>query len=146
MHNKWTLTGKIVGGVKQGAYFTRLDWFQEQCLKNLGFRPYPGTLNLEISTDDISKIEALEKQNGVEFIPPDSTFCSGKAYPITVEGVGGAVIMPAKEVRVHGKNIVEVIAPLKLKETLNATDGDTITLMGEAPLPPESDDHSTTSQ
>ena len=37
--------------------------------------------------------------------------------------------MPAAEVRVHGKNIVEVIAPVNLKEKLGVADGDSITLV-----------------
>ena len=53
MRKKRILTGNIVSGVRQGAFFTRLDWFQEQCQEKLDFKPYPGTLNIEISTDKI---------------------------------------------------------------------------------------------
>ncbi len=123
------LTGKIVSGAKQGAFFTQLDWFQEQCLEQLGFRPYPGTLNIKISIENVPVIEALEKKTKIEFIPPDSTFCSGKAVPVTAQGIQGAIILPAAEVRVHGKDIIEVVAPLRLKEALDVEDGDSITLI-----------------
>jgi CTP-dependent riboflavin kinase len=129
MKNGWILTGKIVSGVGQGAFFTRLDWFQEQCREKLGFKPYPGTLNIEISKDQIPEVEVLENEKGPEFIPPDTAFCSGRAFPVSIAGVRGAIIMPAAEVRVHGKNIVEVIAPINLKEKLGAADGDTISLV-----------------
>jgi CTP-dependent riboflavin kinase len=128
MQRKLTITGKIIGGVKQGAFFTQLDWFQEQCLERLGFKPFPGTLNIEIPANNVSRIEALEDKKGVEFIPPDAAFCSGKAFPISVEGINGAIIIPAREVRVHAKNVIEVIAPLPLKKTLKKTDDDSITL------------------
>ena len=128
MGKKWCLSGKIVSGVKQGAFFTQLDWFQEQCLEKLGFKPYAGTLNLEISVGDVPKVEDLEKRAEIEFIPPDSTFCSGKAYPVMVENLRAAIVMPAKEVRVHGENIIELIAPLRLKDSLNISDGDLVTL------------------
>ena len=123
------LTGKIVSGAKQGAFFTQLDWFQEQCLEHLGFRPYPGTLNIMISIEDVPAIEALEKETKIDFIPPDSTFCSGKAVLVTAQGIRAAIILPAAEARVHGKDIIEVIAPLRLKEALDVEDGDSITLI-----------------
>jgi len=123
------LTGKIVSGVGQGAFFTRLDWFQEQCQEKLGFKPYPGTLNIKISTDKIPEIEVLENEEGLEFLPPDAVFCSGRAFPVSIADVRGAIIIPAAEVRVHGKNIVEVIAPINLKEKLGVADGDPISLV-----------------
>ncbi len=123
-----TLSGKIVSGVKQGAFFTQLDWFKAQCQAQLGFKPYAGTLNLEISTDDVPKIEVLEQEAEIEFIPPDSMFCSGKAYPVMVEGIRAAIVLPAEEVRVHGKNIIEIISDLKLKDALEVDDGDSVEL------------------
>ena len=129
MSHPKNITGKIVIGVGQGAFFTGLDWFQEQCQEKLGFKPFPGTLNIKISTDDIPEIEQLENAGGAEFIPPDVTFCSGKAYPVSIAAVRGAIIMPAAEVRVHGKDIIEVIAPVNIKEQLDVADGDFITLV-----------------
>ena len=123
------ITGKIVIGVGQGAFFTGLDWFQEQCQEKLGFKPYPGTLNVKITKDNVGEIEKLENTVGAEFIPPDANFCSGKAFPVSIAGVRGAIVMPAAEVRVHGKDIVEVIAPVNIKEQLDLSDGDSITLV-----------------
>ncbi len=128
MKTKTTLTGKILSGVGQGAFFTQLDWFQSQCRDKLGFKPYAGTLNLEISDDDAPVIAALEQQSEIEFIPPDSEFCSGKAYPVLVEGTRAAIVIPAAEVRVHGKNIIEVISDQRLKDVLKVDDGDSVIL------------------
>ena len=60
MRKNRVLTGKIVSGIKQGTFFTQLDWVQEQCLEKLGFKPYPGTLNLEIAHENMAIIEALK--------------------------------------------------------------------------------------
>ena len=128
MGKKWRLSGKIVSGVNQGAFFTQLDWFQEQCLEKLGFKPYAGTLNLEISSEDVPKVQGLERRAEIEFIPPDSTFCSGKAYPVMVEGICAAIVMPAEEVRVHGINIIELISDFRLKDALKVDDGESVTL------------------
>lgn len=128
MKDNVTITGRIVSGVKKGAFFTQLDWVQEQCQKKLGFKPYPGTLNLEIKEETIPIVEALRKGKGIELMPPDADFCTGHAYRVSVMGVSGALIAPAEDVSVHGKNIIEVIAPISLKEALDVKDGDEIML------------------
>lgn len=128
MHDRITIIGRIVSGVKKGALFTELDWVQEQCLKKLGFKPYPGTLNLEIEEETIPVVEALRQGEGIELVPPDEGFCSGHVYPVSVMGVSGAIVAPAEDVGVHGKNIIEIMAPISLKEALDVADGDEIML------------------
>jgi len=128
------LTGQIVRGIEQGAFFTQLDWVQEQCLEKLGFKPYPGTLNLEIANENIAIIEALQAQGGIELVPPDSNFCAGFVFPITVERISGAMVAPAAEVKVHGKNIIEIISHLGLKDALGVEDGDWVTVTIDSPL------------
>jgi CTP-dependent riboflavin kinase len=123
-----TITGRIVSGVKKGAFFTQLDWVQEQCRQKLGFKPYPGTLNLEIAQETIPVVEGLRQGQGMELVSPDANFCSGLVYPVSVMGVSGAIIAPAEDVSVHGKNIIEIIAPISLKEALDVKDGDEIML------------------
>jgi CTP-dependent riboflavin kinase len=97
-------------------------------MEKLGFKPYPGTLNLQISERDLSIVEALQKEEGIELMPPDTTFCAAKAMPLSIGHVSGAIIMPDEEVRVHGKQVIEVISPLRLKEILCVDDGDYLTL------------------
>ena len=128
------ITGKIVSGVKQGAFFTQLDWVQEQCLEKLGFEPYPGTLNLEIAEEKLSIVDALLQRNGIDLIPPNSNFCSGQAVAVSVGGNPAAIVLPAEEVRIHAKNVIEIISHLKLKDALNVDDGDCVTLKLEAPV------------
>ena len=128
MSKNLDLTGKIVSGAKQGAFFTQLEWVREQCLKKLGFTPWPGTLNLEIPRESIPLIEEMKPEEGLELVPPDSNFCSGRVFPISIEGIPGAIVLPAEDVRVHGKNIIEIISPKWLKEALGVKDGDWVTL------------------
>ena len=128
------IAGRIVSGIKQGAFFTQLDWVQEQCLEKLGFKPFPGTLNLEIPDENVTIIDALQSQEGIELVPPDSNFCSGFVFPIFVEGISGAIVAPAADVRVHGKNIIEIISHLGLKKALGVEDGDWVRLTIDSTL------------
>ena len=129
----WVITGRIVSGVKQAAFFTRLDWVREQCLKKLGFIPYPGTLNLQVSEENHSIVERLQGEQGTCLIPPDKKFCTARTLAVFIGDVSGAVIIPAEDVRVHGKNIIEILAPLSLKDTLGVEDGDRLTLLVKKP-------------
>jgi CTP-dependent riboflavin kinase len=127
------LIGKVVSGVKQGAYFTQVDWVLKQCQEKLGFKPYPGTLNLEISEEYLPNIEILDKMAGIGLISPDPKFCNAKSFPVSIGDSNGAIIIPDAEVRVHDKNIVEIIAPLMLKGALKIDDGDVVTVIVNIP-------------
>ncbi len=122
------LKGKIVSGVKKAVFFVQLDWVQDQCLEKLGFNPYPGTLNLEVSSKYIPVIEAMYKQDGIELTSPDPAFCSGKVLRANIKGISGAIMIPEEKVRAHGNNIVEVIAPQRLKNSLGVEEGEMVSL------------------
>ena len=126
MEGDLSITGKIISGEGEGAYFTQIDWVQQQCDEKLGFKPYPGTLNLEISEEYLSVVEPLDQKEGVELISPDSNFCNAKVSPVSLGDIIGAIILPEEKVRIHPKNIIEIIAPVNIKESLNVKDGDSL--------------------
>jgi len=132
MSNKRILKGKVVSGAKKAAFFTQLDWVLDQCLEKLGFKPFPGTLNIEILPESFLDAESIQEEKGIELIPPDpngSTFCTAKTLPVSIEGIDAAIIIPAEKVRIHDRNIIEAIAPMSLKNALNIDDGHTVTLI-----------------
>ena len=128
MNDTITITGIIVSGAEKGTVFTQSDWVQEQCQKKLSFKPYPGTLNLEIDIAKIPIVEALLQGEGLELVPPDTGLCSGRIYPVSVMGVSGAIVARTEEISTHGRNIIEIIAPISLKDALDVKDGDEIML------------------
>ena len=129
MEEDLAITGKIVSGAGEGAYFTQIYWGKQQCDEKLGFKPFPGTLNLEISEEFIPAIEVLDQQKGIELISPDPKFCNATAFQVSLGDISGAIILPEEKVRVHPKNIVEIIAPLNIKTSLNVKDGDSVTVV-----------------
>jgi CTP-dependent riboflavin kinase len=134
MNEKFKISGKIISGAKQGAFFTQLEWVREQCSKKLGFTPWPGTLNLEISMGRVAVIEELNVKVGIELVSPDANYCSGHVLPVSLEGIPAAIVIPAEDVRVHAKNVIEIISPKMLKYALDAKDGDWVTLTITRPL------------
>ena len=97
---------------------------KKQCREKLGFEPYPGTLNLELLEESLSLIQELQKEEGIKLIPPDPAFCEGKTLKVTVGEIKGALIVPSEEVKVHGNDIIEIMAPVFLRSALMVEDGD----------------------
>jgi len=129
MEKDLVLSGKIVSGAGEGAYFTQIDWVQQQCAEKLGFKPYPGTLNLEIPEEFLPTLELLNQKTGIELISPDPQFCNALVFRVSLRDISGAVILPDEKVRVHPKNIIEIIAPLNIKASLNVKDGDFVSVV-----------------
>lgn len=123
------LTGRVVSGVRRAAGFTQLGWVQAQCLEKLGFKPYPGTLNVEVSEDSLAALAAVERQEGPALIPPDRSFCEARVFPLSIGAVSGAMILPSEDVRIHDKQVIEVMAPVNLRDELHLEDGAPVTLL-----------------
>ena len=126
MEKELVIKGKIISGAGEGAFFTRIGWVQQQCAEKLGFKPYPGTLNLEISEEFLTAIESLDQKEAIELISPDPKFCDAKVFKVSLGDTNGAIIFPEEKVRIHPENIIEIIAPLNLKAALNVDDGDAL--------------------
>ena len=126
MNTSIILIGKVISGLRQASFFTQLDWVQEQCFEKLGFKPYPGTLNLEIKKENLHIVHSLPTKESFKLIPPDPDFCEADIVPVAIESLPGAIIVPSAEVSLHAENILEIIAPVSIKETLDKNDGDTL--------------------
>lgn len=131
MKKRVRITGRVMSGARRAAGFTQLDWVQEQCRLKLGFRPFPGTLNVEVAAEDLAAVEALEMRECAVLLPPDPAFCEAKLFPLSVADVPGVLILPAKDVRIHDQRVIEVMAPVNLREALALKDGDPVTIVIE---------------
>ncbi len=129
MKDRGILRGVVVSGAGQAAYFTQLAWVQEQCFAKLHFSPYPGTLNVQVNEDCLSLLADLQNGEATELLSPVPDFCNARALPARLDDVPVAVIVPAEDVRIHGANIIEVIAPVHLKDVLSLHDGDQVELV-----------------
>jgi riboflavin kinase len=121
-----TLEGTVFTGLGEGAYYILKEPYRKQFIEKLGFDPYPGTLNLKLTTDyDLKTRTELEAYPAIEiqgFKNEDRTFGLVKCYPATIGNkVKGALIFALRSH--YDVSIVEVIAPLCLRKQLNLKDG-----------------------
>ena len=126
------ITGVIEKGAGKGAFFTSLDWVVEQFEKGFGWKPFPGTLNVRVSREDLSKLTEFFAQKDLELIPDDSSFCSAGLKSVRVNGIQAAVVFPSEDVRIHSNDLIEVIAGCHIKDTLQLADGDSVTISSGA--------------
>ncbi len=116
------ITGALFSGLGDGAKFVRLDWVETQIEEKLGFKPFYGTVNLRLDTVSIDIVRKLKDTEGAEIVPLDPKFCIAKTFKAKIMGkVEGAVILP--EATSHGKDTLEILAPINLREALDLEDG-----------------------
>lgn len=111
----------------EGRYYVSIEGYRRQFKEKLGFDPYPGTLNLKIPREEMYFRSRLDEEEGIKiegFKTEERTFGDVKAFKCRVKGVEGAVVIPQ---RTHyPKNVLELIAPVRLREVLSLKDGDWI--------------------
>jgi len=121
-----TLEGVAFTGLGEGAYYIAIDQYRKQFIEKLGFDPYPGTLNLKLTTDyDIKTRSELEAYPAIEiegFRSENRTFGPVKCYPVIIENkVKGALISALRSH--YDVSVIEVIAPVFLRKHLKLKDG-----------------------
>ncbi len=120
------IKGKIVSGFGRAKEFMNNEHYKEQFNEYFDFTPEQGTLNLEVESNfNIKWLEGFEK-----IVIKGSDKASPKlgavvTYKIKInDSISGALIFPEKST--HEKNILEIMAPFNLRETLNISEGDEI--------------------
>lgn len=118
--------GTVFSGKGQGKRFVSLPWVTVQVEAKLGFTPYPGTLNVRLAGQELTKRKMLDPKRGIT-ITPESGFCPGTLYRATVYGLECAVVVP--EVPGYPQDVLEIISPLYLRGKLGLNDGKKVTVL-----------------
>ncbi len=126
----YSISGEVISGIGEGSYYMKIPGYKKQFVQKLGFGPYPGTLNLKLkSGEDVKLRQALQDFEGIAiegFTYNRRTFGPAKCFRASIEGVEGAVVIPARSH--HGFNSLEVIAPEKIRDAAKLKDGDVVTV------------------
>jgi riboflavin kinase len=124
------LEGVVFTGLGEGAYYMSQPEYIRQFQERLGFKPYPGTLNLRLIGGSIPERRKLERLTPIivdGFTGLDRSFGPVKCYRASLDGSEPCVVVTA--LRTHyGEDVLEVIAPQRLRERLGLKDGSTVTL------------------
>ena len=120
------IDGEVTTGLGKAAYFLSQEFYTNEFKKNLGFIPYPGTLNVIVSEDHLDEINEI-KNSCQNLIKPDEGFGAVKYIKAVLnDEIDGAIVFPAKTT--HEENYLEFIAENKLRDELGLADGNVVSL------------------
>lgn len=121
-----TLEGVVFTGLGEGAYYTSKEEYRKQFIEKLGINPYPGTLNLKLTTEyDMKTRSELEAYSAIEiegFKGEDRSFGIVKCYSAIIDNkIRGAIITALRGH--YDSSVIEIIAPVSLRKHLQLKDG-----------------------
>ncbi|WP_247729361.1 CTP-dependent riboflavin kinase [Halovivax limisalsi] len=127
------LEGTVTSGMGEGRHYISLPGYQRQFEDRLGYDPFPGTLNVELRAESVRRRRAMD---AVEPVPIDGwedeerTYGPAVCHPATVETADGETYVEAHTIAPerthHDEDQLELIAPEKLRDVLELTDGDQV--------------------
>ena len=129
------LSGTVTSGMGEGRHYISLPGYMEQFEERLGYEPFLGTLNVELTAESVRARSAMEALDPVPidgWEDEDRTYGPAVCYPATIETADGELYQQAHTIAPerthHDEDQLEIIAPEKLRETLALEDGDRVTV------------------
>jgi riboflavin kinase len=124
------IKGHVVTGLGEGAYY--VDVYSSKFKSALGFKPYLGTLNVKIVDEESSKAISRMKNTTplvlTGFSHKGRTFGDVICYRVKVNKKIEAAIVIAQRTH-HSDEILEVVAPVDIRDALKISDDDEVTLI-----------------
>ncbi|WP_302081804.1 CTP-dependent riboflavin kinase [Salinibaculum rarum] len=128
-----SLTGDVTSGMGEGRHYITLSGYMEQFRDLLGYEPFAGTFNIDLTEESIRRrahLGAIDPVVIEGWEDDERTYGPAYCYPATVvadERYEPAHVI-APERTHHGDDHLEVIAPDRLRDTLGLDDGDEVTV------------------
>jgi len=121
--------GMVASGFGEGHFFVAKKGYQEQIREIFGITPYPGTLNVEVALKERPKLRLLDDLPGIMlegFTETGRHYGRVKCFRATLNGTAECILV-RPEVGGH-TDVVELVAPEQLRETLRLEDGMWVTV------------------
>ena len=135
--NYLELNGIVISGMSEGMYYMSQVGYKKQFIRKLGFKPYPGTLNIKLSEQVyIDTKRELDRYHSIiidGFDDGKRTYGWVKCFPASINNkIDGALII--LERTHHDDSVIEIIAPVKIKDSINISDGDKVKVTVKIPM------------
>ncbi len=122
---KTSITGIIEKGIGEGSYYVSQAQYQKQFKAKLGFSPYQGTLNIRIDKEELTKFLANKEKIDINgFTTKTRTFGKIAAYKIKINNTEATIVIPERTR--HADDIIEVVAPVNLRDSLKLDDSNKV--------------------
>jgi riboflavin kinase, archaea type len=120
------IPGFVISGTRKGGYFISQKYYSEHFNDKLGFKPFPGTLNIQIREENLAQIASIPEDE-IGTIEGKNEFGEVKYIKAVLnDEISGALVFPVKTQ--HPQDILEFIAKDNLREKLKLQDGELVNL------------------
>ena len=129
-----SLSGAVRSGMGEGRHYISLSGYMEQFRAKLGYEPFAGTLNIDLDAESVRerpRLDAVEPVTITGWESEERTYGPAYCYPATLVTAAdnyeqAHVIAPERTH--HGDDNLELIAPERLRSTLDLADGTEVTV------------------
>jgi riboflavin kinase, archaea type len=119
------IEGRVIKGVGESKGFLAIEWVDAQLREKFSFPPFPGTLNISLADPQVQR--ALKEKGRARLVHKEEGFCDAVLIKGRINGEHPCgVVIPLVEN--YDEGVLEVVAPVCLKEILHIDDGDMVTL------------------
>lgn len=118
------ISGKLFSGMGAGEEYLSKEPYQKRFKEILGFKPFPGTLNLRFDESDVEKIRELDSDRMESFEHEEKEFSGMDIYRCEIQGIEAAYL--DLDITDYGDEVLELIAPVELRDLLGLEDGDEV--------------------
>lgn len=126
------IKGEIFSGLGEGGYYVSHRGYRKQFVKKLGFDPYPGTLNVRLTSPVDRKLRGeLEKLDGITiegFEDGQRSYGGAKCFKALINGTAESAVITIERTH-YDDSVLEILSPVKLRETLKLQDKSPVTVM-----------------
>ena len=127
--SSYLVSGTVFSGLGEGAYYVSLLGYKKQFISKLGYEPYPGTLNLQLSSNlNKQLINSLNDLDGIQingFSDKTRTYGNALCFPALINSsVQGNILLIERTH--HDSSILELISSFYLRKKLRLNDGDVV--------------------
>jgi riboflavin kinase, archaea type len=119
-------SGTVVSGLGEGRYYLSQPGYVVQFTERLAYSPYPGTLNVRLAGEALRKAGVVAGWRGIRidgFQASGRTFGGATCFVARMNGRPCHLIHPDRS---HYEDVVEFVAPDRLRDSLRLKDGDPV--------------------
>jgi riboflavin kinase len=117
------IKGRIAKGIGESGSFLDIPWVNKQLCEKLAFQPWSGTLNIVI--DDEGAQQVLKEKGKERLVAEQAGFCDALIFRALLnERYECGIVLPL--VPNYSATLIEIVAPIQIKETLGVDDGDEV--------------------
>jgi riboflavin kinase len=123
--------GHVFDGLGEGAYYVSLGGYKKQFISKLGFAPFPGTLNIRLTSPIARKLRrdlAIKKGIHIDgFKDGKRTYGGAECFRALLNGKIWCAVLVIERTS-YDDSVLEVIAAQNLRKSLHLTEGSSVKL------------------